>query len=279
MPEVTESRQASQPAESRDSWRDALEPIPEILTWYKDHAAAGTLIVAAFLVAKGYVIAKGDLTTALGILQYAGVASVVVSGLLSSLPILTASLLGWMVFQITRGPFSGSPSGSRVPRAIVLVGAFVLAAFFTQVPYMLIAIGLGLLAGLIERWHPSKWLVWIARSLVGIFGALAIVLMLYAVWVPHEVVELRAPTASAEQQPNEQVGYVLADDPGGWITILTSGDREIVRFRDSAVQSIRVCQKVPRGGLSDVFYASTLWSATSRFVANLRPGSYIQCPK
>jgi hypothetical protein len=39
-----------------------------------------------FVILKGYVIARGDLATALGILQYAGLVTVVTAGLLSSLP-------------------------------------------------------------------------------------------------------------------------------------------------------------------------------------------------
>jgi hypothetical protein len=86
-------------------WQDAFKPIPKIFGWYKNHAAAGTLILAAFLVVKGYVIARGNLDTALGILQYAGLTSAIVAGLLSSLPILTALMLGWTVFRTVRGWF------------------------------------------------------------------------------------------------------------------------------------------------------------------------------
>jgi hypothetical protein len=59
-------------------------------------------------------------------------------------------------------------------------------------------------------------------------------------WVPHEIVILSPAPTGIGLTPNERVGYVLADDPDGWITILTSGDRTIVRFRDATVKSITV---------------------------------------
>jgi hypothetical protein len=262
----------------RDSWlwRDAFRPIPEIFGWYKDHAAAGTLILAAFLVAKGYVIARGNLATALGILQYAGLASVVIAGLLSSLPILTALMLGWIIFRMVRGWFPGFHPESRKALTCVLLGSFVLSVFFTPVPYMLAAIVLGSLAGLVEGWRPRGWRVWTSRILVWAFAGIATITMLYTVWVPHEIVKLRPGAPGIGLTPNERagyvLGYVLADDPGGWITILTSGSRTIVRFRDATVRSITVCERTPQGGVSDIFYASPLWNRI------LHPGTYVKCP-
>lgn len=258
------------------SWRDAFKPIPEIFDWYKGHAAAGTLILAAFLVAKGYVIARGNLATALGILQYAGLTSVVIAGLLSSLPILTALMLGWIIFRTVRSWFPGFHPESRKALACVLLGSFVLSVFFTPVPYMLAAIVLGSLAGLVEGWRPSGWRVWTSRVLVWAFAGFATITILYTVWVPHEIVKLRPGGTGIGLTPNERagyvLGYVLADDPGGWITILTSGSRTIIRFRDTTVRSITVCERTPHGGVSNIFYASPLWNRI------LHPGTYVKCP-
>jgi hypothetical protein len=258
------------------SWRDAFRPIPGIFGWYKDHAGAGTLILAAFLVVKGYVIARGNLATALGILQYAGLTSVVISGLLSSLPILAALMLGWLIFRMMRGWFPRFSPESRKALACVLLGSFVLSFFFTPVPYMLAAIVLGALAGLAEGWRPKGWRVWLSRIFVGAFGLFATITMLYTVWVPHEIVMLRPGASGIGLTPNERagyvLGYVLADDPGGWITILTSGSRTIVRFRDAAVRSLTVCERIPHGGVSDISYASPPWNEI------LRPGTYVKCP-
>ena len=80
----------------------ALKPIPQVFDWYKNNAVAGTLLVAAFVVLKGYVIARGNLATALGMLQVAGLASVVIAGVLSSLPMLAAAFLATTVYRTVR---------------------------------------------------------------------------------------------------------------------------------------------------------------------------------
>jgi hypothetical protein len=53
----------------RWQWRKALEPIPTVIRWYVSHPAAGTLLLGAFLVVKCFVLSKGDIPTALGILH------------------------------------------------------------------------------------------------------------------------------------------------------------------------------------------------------------------
>jgi hypothetical protein len=263
-------------------WQDAFEPIPKIFGWYKDHAAAGTLLLGAFLVLKGYVIARGNLATALGILQYAGLTSAVISGLLSSLPILTALLLGWTVFRLVKGWFPRFHPESRKALGCVLAGAFGLSTFFTPVPYALAAIGLGLLAGLVEGHWAKCWQAKLSAAVVWLMGALAAITMLYTLWVPHEIVIMKPAPTGVGLTPNERagyvLGYVLADDPGGWITILTSGNRTIVRFRDATVKSITVCERPPHGGISSIFYASPLWNFGSRSLHILSPGTYVKCP-
>ena len=275
-------RDESIPSSGGWLWRDAFKPIPKIFGWYKDHAAAGTLILAAFLVVKGYVIARGNLDTALGILQYAGLTSAIVAGLLSGLPILAALMLGWTVFRTVKGWFPGFHPESRKALACVLAGAFGLSAFFTPWPYVAAAVCLGLLAGLVAGRWPKGWQAKFSAAVVGLIAAFAAVTMLYTLWVPHEIVVLRPAPTGIGLTPNERVGYVLgyvlADDPGGWITILTSGERTIVRFRDATVKSITVCERAPHGGVSSIFYASPLWNAGSRSVHILAPGTYVKCP-
>jgi hypothetical protein len=126
--------QAKLPAQDwskRTQWRDALQPIPRILGWYKDNAVAGILLAAGFVVLKGYVVARGDVATALGILQYAGLATVVTAGLLSSLPILAAAMLAYTLSRVLARVLTRSkeqpPTFSR-PLLWVTLGAFALAA-------------------------------------------------------------------------------------------------------------------------------------------------------
>ena len=84
----------------RTTCRDALQPIPMVIGWYRANVFAGILLAAGFVILKGYVIARGDLATALGILQYAGLATVVTAGLLSSLPILAAVMVAFAVVHM-----------------------------------------------------------------------------------------------------------------------------------------------------------------------------------
>jgi hypothetical protein len=54
-------------ARKRKEWRDALRPLPGALDWYKVNAFAGIFLAAGFVVLKCFVIARGDVTTALEI--------------------------------------------------------------------------------------------------------------------------------------------------------------------------------------------------------------------
>lgn len=71
------------------------------------------LLAAGFVVLKGYVLARGDVATALGILQYAGLATVVTAGLLSSLPILAAAMLAYTITESLPGPSGNCAAGGR----------------------------------------------------------------------------------------------------------------------------------------------------------------------
>ena len=54
------------------AWKDAAEPLTTVVIWIWGNAAAGILLVGAFLVVKGFVLSKGNIPVALGILQTAG---------------------------------------------------------------------------------------------------------------------------------------------------------------------------------------------------------------
>lgn len=266
----------------RERWRDALQPLPTIFDWYKANAVAGTLLAAAFLVAKGYVIARGNLTTALGVLQYAGLTSVVVAGALSSLPILAAAMLYQAVRRVTRE--HSDPKSEEPSRELWLTfwGALVLSALLTPWSYMMIAVGLGWLTGRwpqIAKWPETpqssqrrvRYGAFLVASLFVLSGTFAVTAMLYTAWLPHEIVSFKAGT----QRP--VVGYVLADDPGGWITILTSYGHLVVRYPDSTVKTQTVCQRIGSGWLSDLYYASTPWEVATRAVSAASPAAYPRC--
>jgi hypothetical protein len=85
---------------------------------------------------------------------------------------------------------------------------------------------------------------------------------LYSMWLPHEDIVL-ATKGSAHE-----VGYVL-DDSNSWMTILRSGERRIIRVRDSDVLSRRLCEAGPPGEpILDLSF--TLWDQLVAQVAMLR---------
>jgi len=363
----------------REQWREALEPIPTVVHWYMGHIPAGTLLLGAFLVVKAYVLSKGSIPIALGILQTAGLTNVVVGGLLSALPILAAAMLAvsadrtvktwaWREADAAgRGAAGGGPPASgaagagprrdlaapglmapghtapdlrstvasaaeRVAdlrweslaayfrdsfptRAVVTAGAIVLSALLTPWTFMLGAIVTGGLQGLIERWRAAGprdtqpgpgweprdtqpgpgWeppdtqpgpgtqpggaatgrtaaatvrlavAAVLLRVAIAGFAVYAVFSMLYTVWLPHESVAL-----ASGPQPRREVGYVLADDPDGWITILRTGEHRIVLYRDSAVKSRVLCQKVSSGFFARVTDATTLWDNVTKEVPPLQ---------
>jgi hypothetical protein len=269
-------------ARKRERWRDALQPLPTIFDWYKANAVAGTLLAAAFLVVKGYVVARGNLTTALGVLQYAGLTSVVVAGVLSSLPILAAAMLYQTVRRVVWEHFDQKPERPSRELWLTFGGALVLSALLTPWSYLMIAVGLGWLTG---RWPKiGKWpetppgsrrrdhyRAFFAPVLFVLSGTFAVTAMLYTAWLPHEIVSFKAET----QRP--VVGYVLADDPGGWITILTSYRHLVVRYPDSTVKTQTVCQRIGSGWLADLYYASTPWEVATRSLGAASPAAYPRC--
>jgi hypothetical protein len=245
--------EAAKKAGKRKQWRKALQPLPEVLDWYKVNAFAGILLAAGFVVLKCYVIARGNVTTALGILQYSGLATVVTASLLSSLPILTAAMLAYTVSQVTS-------SEARTGRLFVVVaGAVVLAAVFTPWTYMLFAVLIGLAIGLtLKRARPTRAVIYG----VAVLGTLvAVTVNLSAVWLPHEIVTFPPHTLPAGR--TQEVGYVLSED-NGWITMLSTGpgqEHAVIRVPDATVKTQTVCERRPAPGhpWSPVIDAYTLW--------------------
>jgi hypothetical protein len=266
-----EAQERQQWRDALQQWRDALQPLPKIFDWYKTNAFAGILLAAGFVVLKGYVIARGDLATALGILQYAGLTTVVTASLLSSLPILAAAMLAYTVFEMTG---SHATAGRTRQLGLVMLGAFVLAAMFTPWTYLVLAVGIGLVIALLKTRPVPKPAAWLLSVLVTVLAAVAVILNLYTVWVPHEIVHF--PPSTLKSEP--QVGYVLSED-NGWITMLTSGPHQIVRYPDAKVVTQMVCERHPRRGdfWSEVRDGATLWDEVTAHEPDLHPAVNKDC--
>ena len=120
----------------------------------------------------------------------------------------------------------------------------------------------GAVAGLISSvaaWAASKpkksmsdrrkWIGAIGR--VGAWGIVGILSfffvlnpLLYAVWLPHEILTLakRMPTLAKQgPRPRVMVGYVLSDS-NGWVSLLRTGERRIYRFRSEDITARVLCR-------------------------------------
>jgi hypothetical protein len=269
------------------SWRLAMEPIPSLLDWYRKNKVSSALLLAAFVIAKCYVIARGDVTTALGIVQYAGVASVAVAAVMSSLALLAAAMLALACFRLVWPEFGEARANRRELLPVALV-AFVFAAVLTPVWVVAGAILLGVLFGwshvYVDRLEDRKLqglktrrkrrAVLLIRLGIGVGSAYAVLAMLYTVWLPNEIVKFNPGTS----ETSPVVAYVLAEDTSGSITLLESVSRQIVRHPDEDVMSHSVCHFTPHGGWSEVAYASTLWAIVTKQWHDVGPVHSVSCP-
>jgi hypothetical protein len=225
-----------------------------------------TILAFAFVVIKVIWIARGDIPTALGVFNSAGLATVIAGGLLSALPLISAAALGLAMFEIIKSWLlayrAGSqPAGRRgrirralgaFPRDILPWAGFSAAAVacFVLAPWPVMASGafIGFISGIAaalaasktkKSTKRSKWIRVITRvGTWGIVGVLSFLLvlnpLLYAVWLPHETLTL--PNSRA----HSMVGYVLSDN-NGWISLLRTGERRIYRFRMEDVTARTLC--------------------------------------
>lgn len=277
-----------------------LKPIPDVIRWYAGHKVAGTLLLAAFLVSKGWVASKGDLPTALAILDTTGIATVVTGALLTSLSLFVAILLSISVVRMIlefprhQRDLNKRRHLVRLPLAYrslwLTMGTILIACL--SVPTMLLLGSLvsgGLLGFLVSsrrhfrdgsrlvRRRLIRWwiaIAWLTGAMLVPVCTYATFDLLYSIWLPHEVISFLSPNRPSE------VGYVL-DDSNGWMTILRSGEHRILRVRDESVSQRKLCEAGPPR-LYFVDLSSTPWKQLtdlSRALKDLRPPTASHCPK
>jgi hypothetical protein len=250
-----------------------------------------TALAFSYVVIKVIWIARGDIPTALGVFNSAGLATVIVGGLLSALPVISATALGWATFQISsrwllkrscpRDTSSWKPRfrswilNRSWPRDtsswIALSVAGVACFFLTPWPVMASGAFLGLVCGITAGWVASKTKKpdnsrrrWAGR--IGMIGGLTLVgiasfylvlnPLLYAVWLPHETLKLTKPN------PQPMVGYVLSDG-NGWVSVLRTGVHRIYRFPSQEVLTRDLCmpRSISMPAMPDWFNNPTsLWN-------------------
>jgi hypothetical protein len=223
--------------------------------------ARSTLVLFGIVIVKVLLVTKGDLYTALGVIKSAGVVAVVVGATLSILPIAAVALLGIGIYtSVSRWPL---PAGWRRPQAGAYALLVVALCFIFTPRYIVTRAGvlIPLAGGILERLLRVAQQHWVNRirhrtpsprgqflsrwsqlriyrlpRIATVMLLLTVVYnpILFAMWLPHEAVH-----APGRPQP-VIVGYVL-DDSGGWTSMLTSGDRKLIRVKSDTISDRVLC--------------------------------------
>jgi len=236
---------AKLPVKEESRWSDAVKPLPAILNQLEKQKLTVTILLFAFLILKVIVPAKGDIPTALAIFQTTNLAVTVIGALLSALPLVAVAVLALIGYQVAK---EASLEGYALAVAAILVCFFV-----TPWPVLAASVVVAPIAGytMKQRQRPmrtrgTRWgtLLVLAPCLV-VFLYIAGVTtwrVLYDVWLPHEILTL--------QSGRVEVGYVLNDN-SNWVPILRSGERRLVRYRETQVERRDLCQLRPHGLLAN----------------------------
>jgi len=242
------------PVTENSRWADAVKPLPAIVNWLEKRKLVVTILLFVFLALKVIVAAKGDIPTALGIFQTTNPAVTAIGALMAGLPLGAVAVLVIVGYRAAR---EVSWEGYALAVTAALVCFFVtpwpiLAACLVVAPVagytMRLRRRLGCARG--ERWQKPATLLILIPCLV-VFLCIACVTswrVMYDVWLPHEEIKL--------QSGRVEVGYVLSDN-GDWISILRSGQRRVVRYREADVEKRVLCQLHRHGVLADL----TAWQA------------------
>jgi hypothetical protein len=188
-----------------------------------------TALLFSFVVIKVIWIARGDIPTALGVFDSAGLATVIAGGLLSVFPLIPAIIFGIAMFEFGRSLF-------RDKFALIIGCAAAVSGFFLT-PWTIMACSavLGLASGFLVTKAPFL------RKAVFVFLLLGSLFLLnplmYAVWLPHEMLTIANPG----QQQQSVVGYVLSDS-NEWVSLLRTGQRRIYRYRSEDVKARALCR-------------------------------------
>lgn len=251
-------------------WSEAVKPLPEVLRKLEERKLTVTILLFAFLALKVIVVAKGDIPTALGIFQTTNPAVTVLGGLLSGLPLGAVAVLLAFGYRAAK---EGSLEGYALAAAAT-VACFFVTPWTILVASLAVAPAAGYTMRRRQRLGETQGARWQRRgTLVILVPCLAIFLyitfltvgrVLYDVWLPHEAITLHSGRV--------EVGYVLSEN-ANWISILRSGQRRLVLYRDAQVLKRAQCQLHRHGLLAGL----TAWQVLGppAFTATVEP----DCPR
>jgi hypothetical protein len=174
-------------AQSEKWWLDGAVKVRRAI---RNEPALISALLFGFVVIKVIYIAHGDIQTALGVFNSAGLATVLVGGLLSSFPLVSAVALGLATFKLIS-------QWDAIMGTIWLV-TVVSCLVLTPWPIMVLSAALGFGFGCAARKRKSeeqshtrkiaRYVTLIALSVVSLI--LVLNPLLYGVWLPHEELTL-----------------------------------------------------------------------------------------
>jgi hypothetical protein len=221
----------------------------------KDPALLAVLL-SAFIVIKVIYVAQGDIQTALGVFSNAGVAAVIAGSLLSAFPLISAAVLGLASFELaTCRRIRIFPFTEQRAAVLWVIWGSAAVSCILLTPWTIAAASLllGLFFGLVTKMKKrrAKKIFLFLLSLASIY--LVVNPLLYAVWLPHEVLAVNELNGR-KVVPQPVSGYVLSDS-NGWVSVLRTGERRIYRFHSNEVISRTLCRGrlVPAPLLPDLF--------------------------
>lgn len=223
----------------------------------------GAVLSFGFVILKVLFVARGDLTTTLGIVKSAGSVQILVGTVVSGLPMLTAA---FVLFAFYR--FGASPSDEhwtwlpaylrrgrgnwRTDAPYLFLFAILVSGWFA--PGILFASGIivGALLGPMRRRinrrrsrdrgpEPQQvttpWTSVLAHTGMVIAATPMVAVGLFQMWLPYEAVHF---TSGDPRTTHVAVGSVI-DDGGTWDTVLLTGSRALARIEDDAVFQRAIC--------------------------------------
>jgi hypothetical protein len=237
---------------SQESNLEEANTSGEINIWkvLSDNAILIPVALFTFVVTHVLLSTRGNIPIALGVIAAVGVPTVVVNTIVSSIGlIVTLVLLGTAgsLFRVVRWFKVTSERPSRQQWGLVIalwVGVVLLAPVALLVLATLSLGGLLLIPvedrkKLISVSHlprSNRVLVYTARITFSIFLFVFTLLVLIQPWLPMESIEVK------QQDPIK--GYVLSEQ-GGWFSVLTEDSDSLLRIKNDAILSRRVCSNTP----------------------------------
>jgi hypothetical protein len=202
----------------------------------------GTLLVFAFVVLRVLLVAKTDVLTAVAIINGSGIVAVVVGTVLSALPILTAGLFVVIVYRVAAGTWKFETSLGIVALGLAALAVVLSTPWFAlPLGVLTLSVCLFIRRGKFQLWQPVRppWRVFLIQLLLicVLLSPLGVVAKdaLFVMWLPREMLQLRD-----DHQP--LVGYVL-EDKEGWVTVLKTVERKVVRIHSERIVGRTVCRK------------------------------------